>query len=358
MWHLAVREDDLGSADTMLRRYRGEVPWGYRAFLAYARQDPAGFTLLLDEARRSENRQMQIAARNLMTYRDEFALADSILALELQWRQRPAVRHGSLLMKAWLEVAQGRWEGALRAFRQAGPEGESGAKVEAAIAAALPFLEVPASDLREIRYRIEAWRPEADPAERTGLATALRPHLRDYLLGLLSARLGESDEALRQAAALERAAEPAGGAGVARGLGRTVRAAVAWQNRRPREVIRLLEAAPVEVPLELISLPAYATARPYGQEHARYLQAAALLAEGRREEALRWLTTGFQGAPNEFAWQAPISKLLGQLAETAGDRAAARTHYQRFLRLWRDADPAQQGQVDEVQKRLDRLASP
>lgn len=355
MWHLAVREDDLASATAMLPRYRGEVPWSYRAYLAFVQSDRNGYAALLEETSRSQNRQMQIAARHLMTYRDAFASADSLLTLELGWRERPAIRQGSLLMKAWLEVGRGRWEAALRAFREAEPVGASGAKAEAALAATVPFLEVTASDLREIRYRIEAWNPESDPAERTDLATALRPHLRVYLLGLLSARLGESDEALRQAGILERAGPPSGGVGVVRGLARTLRAAVAWQSGRPREVVRLLETAPAEIPLELMSLPAYATARPYGQELARYLLAAALLAEGRREDARRWLTTGVQGAPNEFVYHAPVSRLLGELEEAAGDRAAARARYERFQRLWSDADPPQQRQVEAVKARMGRL---
>ncbi|MGQ0702094.1 MAG: hypothetical protein ACT4PM_03050 [Gemmatimonadales bacterium] len=352
MWHLAVREDDLVSAQSMLQRYRGEVPWSFRAYLARAQGNPGDLAALLDAARGSENRQMQIAARNLMVYRDEFALADSLLALELEWRQRPAVRQGSRVMKAWLETGRGRWSAALVAFRQAEPEGAPGAKVEAALAAALPFLSVPPSDLREIHYRLAAWRPEADPPERSELATALRPHLRTYLLGLLSSRLGERNEALRQAAALEQAGPPPGGEAVLRGLARTLRADVAWQSGRAREVIELLEVAAAEVPLELISTPAYATARPYGQEHARYLLAAALVAERRRDDARRWLATGFQGAPNEFAYHAPVSRMLGELEESLGNRTAARTRYERFVRLWADADPAQRRQVEEVKKRL------
>ena len=211
MWHLAVREDDLGSAAKMLERYRGEVPWSSRAFLAWAQGDRNQYDGLLEQARGAENRQLQIGARHLMTYRGAFAAADSLLAHELEWRQRPPVRQGSRLMKAWLEIGRGRWQSALAAFRAAEADGAGDARIEAALAAALPFLTVPAADLRDIRSSIGAWRPETDAEAPTALASALRPHLRLFLLGLLSSRLGEPGEAQRYASALEQADPPRGG---------------------------------------------------------------------------------------------------------------------------------------------------
>ena len=362
MWHLAVREDDLGGAQAMLERYHGSPPWSYRAFLAHARRDPAEFAVLLEEARGAENRQMQIAARYLMAYSGDFAAADSILTLELQWRQRPAIRQSSRLMKAWLEIGRGRWSAAREAFRAAESEGASRARVETALAATLPFLVIPPTELRAVRAEIEAWRPENDPEERSALATALRPHLRVALLGLLSSRLGgggggEEAAALRYAAELERAQPPALGESVVQGLARTVRADVAWQGRKPREVIRLLGSSRVEVPLELVSVPLFTTVREYTQEHARYLLAAALTAQGgggggETSEARRWLSTGFQGAPNEFAYLAPISRLMGEVLAHSGDRAGARSQYERFVRLWENAEGAERWVVEEVKGRL------
>lgn len=358
MWHLAVREDDLAGAQAMLQRYHGSPPWSYRAFLAHARRDPARFASLLEEAHGAENRQMQIAARYLMVYSGDFSAADSLLSVELRWRQRPAIRQGSRMMKAWLEVGRGRWTAAREAFRAADDEGASRASIEVALAATLPFLVLPAADLQAVRRGIEAWKPEKDPDERTALATALRPSLRIALLGVLSSRLGEPSEALRYAVELEQAPPPPLGESVVQGLARMVRADVAWHAGRPREVIQLLEPVRVEVPPELIAVPLFTTVREYTQEASRYLLAAALAAEGKASEARRWLATGFQGAPNEFVYLAPISRLAGEMAERAGDRAEARRQYERFVRLWESADGAQRKTVEEVKARLAQAAPP
>jgi tetratricopeptide (TPR) repeat protein len=53
---------------------------------------------------------------------------------------------------------------------------------------------------------------------------------------------------------------------------------------------------------------------------------------------------------------APSLKRLGELYEAKGDRSKAAEYYNRFVNLWRDADPALQPAVREVRQRLARLA--
>jgi serine/threonine-protein kinase len=49
---------------------------------------------------------------------------------------------------------------------------------------------------------------------------------------------------------------------------------------------------------------------------------------------------------------APILRRAGELYESKGDRARAAQAYQRFVALWRDADPVLHSQVAEVRRRL------
>ena len=49
-------------------------------------------------------------------------------------------------------------------------------------------------------------------------------------------------------------------------------------------------------------------------------------------------------------------KRLGELYEAKGDRQRAASHYTTFVELWKKADPELQPQVNEVRKRLARLA--
>jgi hypothetical protein len=53
--------------------------------------------------------------------------------------------------------------------------------------------------------------------------------------------------------------------------------------------------------------------------------------------------------------RAQIHRRLGELSEAAGKPAEAMENYQRFVELWREADPVLQPQVAEVRKRLELL---
>jgi tetratricopeptide (TPR) repeat protein len=53
-----------------------------------------------------------------------------------------------------------------------------------------------------------------------------------------------------------------------------------------------------------------------------------------------------------------ISRRLGELYEAKGDRARAAAYYQKFVDLWKNADPELQPQVSEIRQRLARLRDP
>ena len=53
-----------------------------------------------------------------------------------------------------------------------------------------------------------------------------------------------------------------------------------------------------------------------------------------------------------------LTRRLGELYEARGDRGRAIQYYQRFVELWRDADPELQPQVAEIRQRLARLSDP
>ena len=53
-----------------------------------------------------------------------------------------------------------------------------------------------------------------------------------------------------------------------------------------------------------------------------------------------------------------ILRRLGELYEAKGDRRRAAAYYERFVTLWKDADPELQPQLVEIRQRLARLADP
>lgn len=356
MWDLAVREADYAAADAYLQRYRGAPPWSRRVVPPLARGDSAAVASLLEEARASENRQVQIAARYVATFLEDYSTAERLARLELEWRRRPAIRADAQLFLGWLEMARGRWSAAQGEFAAAEQvEGAPDVLIHRALAAALPFGGVPRQDLQAIRGEVSRWKPQPEAGEAPALAVRLRPHLRLYLLGMLSVRLGDRDAALAFANQLGRLEAPPDAASVVRALALTVRADVAWQRGRAAEALSLLEPVRGEVPLELVRVPAYTNVREYAQEQARYLRAELLARLGRDREALRWLQTAFHGAPDEFVYHAPVHQRLAEIYERLGDREQAARHYGRFIELWKECDAPLRPAVEAAQARLKQL---
>ena len=110
----------------------------------------------------------------------------------------------------------------------------------------------------------------------------------------------------------------------------TIRAQIEISRRNPVEAIELLQAA---LPYDLVQDPPRPFVYPVyarGQAYLRAQQASAVVAEFQKILDHRSLTGGF---PLE-----PLSH-LGLARAMSGDNAGARTAYQDFFALWKDADP-------------------
>jgi len=354
MWDLAVREEDYQGIDQMLARYAGQPPLSMRLLPALARSDTAAVRALLDEGRGLESRQLQIAARYAASYLQDLELADSLARLDLQWRERAANRAGAQLVLGGIAAAGGRWSAAREAFRTAeAMEGAGAVVVHRAMTATVPHEPVPAEDLRSIRDAVAQWEPTA--AGGSGLAAALQPHVRHYLLGILASRLGDFPAAEREAGVIATLAVPPQGDAVVRGLAATVRADVAWMQGRHEDVLRALEGVGDGIPLELIGLSRAVHLREFDFEHARYLRAASLSALGRTSDALTWLRFGLRGSPQEYLYHAPVHRQVGELFERLGQRDSAEVHYRKFLALWSRADSGAIPVIDTVRRRLSQV---
>ncbi len=356
MWDLAVREEDYDAAEGMVRRMKAP-PLSMRVLLTVVRGDSAARAGIIEEARVSDSRQSQIAARYVATFREELALAEALARLDLAPRRRPPIRANAQLLLAWFEIARGRWSASKVAFMQAERMEEvPPVYIQRAIAATLPFLEVPREDLESIRAEMMLWNAGAEASDpNAGLAIRLRPQLRLYLLGLLSTRLGDNASALRFAEDIERATTPPEAKAVIRGLAQTVRADVALAGGRADKARDALEEVQGEVPLELVSTPVYSNIREFAQEHARYLRVLTLSVREQPTEAFRWIENSFQGAPSEIAYIAPMHLQRAEIYERLGDVKKAEQHYRRFVTLWKDCDPALRPQVERARMRLTQL---
>jgi tetratricopeptide (TPR) repeat protein len=360
MFDLAVREERWEAADTLIqRKFPGQLPLDVRLLFAFVRKDTAAQRRLRAEAFRVAGEkgrrfdQAVEAGSLLASSLEDLERAEEFTRFSTQASLPGRIRAPAHRFLGDLAVAGGRWSAAKTEFAAAGRVGEAdSALVRRAMAATLPFLAVPRADLEIIRREVERWQPGSDAS--APLPESVRPlagHLRLYLLGLLSTRLGASADALRFASELDILAVPPESRGVVRSLARTVRADVAARSGRINEGLTLLEDVRGEVPFELIRLPYLS------EEHARYLRGRLLYQAGRDEEALRWAETGFAGTPSELHYRAPAHLLQAEIQQRLGNRAEAAEHYSRFIGLWRACDPPLRPLVDGARAQLARMVA-
>lgn len=352
MWDLAVREDDYARADSLLRRKfsADKLPLAHRALLAIVRRDSAGRERILDEAKKQTSG-YPLAPGLIALYLNDFTSATEFAQAALTSPRPRATRESVHQILALLALAQGRWTAAKPEFAQAESTIPSAKRLHA-LSATWPFIAVPGPDLAALRTELEAWDPSAEaPEPNPGLASALRPQTRLYILALLSSRLGDDARSLQYAAELEGVGHPPEAAALVRDLARTVRADVALRRGHPADALKLLGPVRGEVPPELLAVPFFS------EEGSRYLRADALYQLGRDEEALRWFSHAFEGTPDELVYLAPGHLRQAELYERLGDRKQAVEHYSRFVQLWKGCDPELQPSVERAKARLASLVA-
>jgi tetratricopeptide (TPR) repeat protein len=360
MFDLAVREEEWATADTLIRRkFPDQLPYDVRVLFAFFRKDTAGQRQLRAEGLRTAGEkgrrtdQALEAGWLLAGYLEDLERAEEFTRFSTRPSLPIRIRASAHRLLGDLDAAGGRWTAAKSEFAAAGRLGQSdSALIGRALAATLPFLAVPRADVEIIRGEVERWKPGADVS--APLPESIRPlagHLRLYLLGLTSSRLGAGADALRLASELEMLPAPSESRALVRTLARTIRADVASGAGRTNEGLTLLEGVRGEVPFELLRLPYFSA------EHARYLRSRLLYQAGRDEEALRLVEAGFAGTPNELHYRAPAHLLQAEIQQRLGNRAAAAEHYSRFIGLWRSCDPALRPVLEGARTQLARMVA-
>jgi tetratricopeptide (TPR) repeat protein len=176
--------------------------------------------------------------------------------------------------------------------------------------------------------------------------------LRQYLLGCISAQLGDRTAALRYAAELESRPETSLADSPARTLAHSVRAMVDLKSGQSAEAIAKLDRA------ELLTLTARTRFSPFfSQSYERYLRAGALADLGRSEEALRWYRSVWMQNVFDLIYLAPSSLRQAEIYERLDRREEALKYYRQFVDLWQDADVELRPLVDTALSRMQRLGS-
>ena len=241
------------------------------------------------------------------------------------------------LVLAHLELASGRHRSARNELAAAASFDGAWALELRASFATLPFVVLPRAELVAVRDALVSWNDAASAAPRRNQVLAahneLHGVLREYLIGLVSVRLGDERAALATAQQLEENNGDATRQRFARALARTVRASAAASGGAREEALRLLGE-----PDEELWYQQSVTSPFISRAFERYLRAELLASMGRDDDAAGWYGTLGESSPYEIIYLAPAHFRQGELYERQGDAVRAANHYARCARLWRACD--------------------
>ncbi len=239
----------------------------------------------------------------------------------------------------WLELLRGRWKAAQReiaALRTLRPNSRA-----AWMAWLHPAAPVTTEELIQLRDSIARWHPDS-------FADTL---VRSFYLGRAHDRLGEPELAEAVAAEVEAWTASrdldAGLMTVAGNLALTLRAQAARARGQPEEALSYLEQ--IEARAAWFNSPLMSV-------FERWLRAEVLYDLGRYDEARHWYEGfGMKGMYDQ-TFLAPARLRLGDIYQRLGDPEKAASHYNRFIRRWKDCDPELRPQLETAQEALARLA--
>ena len=321
-----------------------------RAFGWGSRADQQAVIRKLGDA---DEMQVVYAAGRVAAFLRDFSGAGEIGDLLLSTQRNPDFRWAAHALRAALAFAQGRWsvvDGELN--ETAGGEAEWSLEMRA-LFSMFPILQVPPEDLRSLRVSIRTWDPEAfvlpSFLELFGPHSEHHREFRLYLLGLLSARLNELEDAREYRDSLGEYGRAPETRERTHSFAQSVNAHIAHTEGDPETALRILDGADYFPRFEYIFASPF-----FSRALDRWLRAELEEELGRPTEALGWYATLSDGW-GEFLFAAPAHMRQAQIHEGLGEVDEAIDHYERFEALWADADPELQLLVEEARTARERL---
>jgi len=325
-----------------------------RAQRAIMMGDTAGEARFVAELRQQPDPWAQLGAGLVAMTTWDVSAARRLWRLITEPSRSRGFRMDAHVTLAKLELTNGRWGAARTELKALGALDAGAALEHQAFFALTRFLTPDRSELAALRDSLQRWNPSSAREDGDGLIALHRSahrYLRLYLLGMLSARLGEPSAALGYAAELGRADSSSPLGAFAVDQGQFIRAEVAWLAGRREEALTLLDRA------------RYWTTDSrrdengdspfFTQLHEGFTRAELLYELGRHADALPWFRNFSQDPFGLYT--APAHFRLAQMYEGRSARRDAIKHYSRFLELWRDSDPALQPLVQQARDALARL---
>ncbi len=260
-----------------------------------------------------------------------------------------------VLGNAWLAstlLARGRWRAAREELDAIEPIDKAAELEYRTQALLLPWLEVPDAELQGARDELAALdlsqvAPSRSPILFFRVHDDLHGLLRVYLLGLLSARLGEIGEAGRYADEAATTSASLGSGSLAQDLSLSIRSAIHRAGGRKDLALAVLQQSKREMWYEPLVASSF-----YAQTFERFMMAEQLREAGRYEEALDWYANLVANTAAELAYLPMVHLRQAQIQETLGRKTEAVESYRRFIDLWETCDGELRPLVEDARRRL------
>ena len=274
-----------------------------RALSAFARRDPAATDRVTADLYRARTLTVGIAFSDVALYAENLEGAERLVRGFLATNPTDDTRALAHIGLAHVLVAQGRVGEARQELKKAQPLEPAWTLEVRALFAVLPFLTPDPEEVAAISRELESWDASTARVSHNlpfAIHNGLHPHLKEYLLGLMAARVGKVQDAAAHLTRLDALDIPLLSVPSVANLDASLRAAIAWAQGDPGATLRALEAMRSEVWFQLT------VGSPFlSQAFDRYMRGEALLALGRVSEAAGWLGSLAERTPIELIYRAP-----------------------------------------------------
>jgi tetratricopeptide (TPR) repeat protein len=356
----------LGVLDSAVSGYLASDSAGYyapvfRILRAFAHRDSAAEAVALARRDAMDDFQRLLAVNMTAALGDPVPTQQLVRRLFIEPTRLPEVRAFGHLLSVYLDLARGRHQAASADLAAADTLEPASALEHRAMLGLLPFRETPEPELRRIRDRIQRWNTAGiSPGVPANVWLAphggLHPSLRLYLLGALSARIGDNATARRHATELMLGDTTGATGAIGPALGHEILAQVALASGQPAEALRELDQTSLTGPHARTWERAYSSPF-FSQSLARMLRARVLATLGREDEALRWYNSLWMANAFDLVYIGPARLAEAEIYDRRGDRDRALQEYKRVIELWKEADPDLQGSLNRAKERIAVLES-
>jgi len=359
-WTYAV-SDEPDSALAILDRLieldpeSQNVRW-FQTVIAFGRGDAEQQQVALANLKGAGPFYAMICSANLARWFHNFPAARAVTELLTDPSNSPQMRAKGFVQLAQLDLAEGRWRDALKNLEAADPLDAASALEYRALLSLVPFLDLPQADLVAVREQVDNW----DVEGLTAIANfnpwltpheGAQRHIKSYLMGTVSARLGDVEEAMQHAIELDQLLHVPGDSALARGLAQAVRAEAGRSVDSFEESLQKFERVEIVGTMwEKLSMSGF-----YSTAYEHFARAELAQELNQDEEALRWLEVAGQQSFHDIVYLAPSHFRRGEIYEKLGEREKAVQHYRRFVELWKNCDEELRPQVEAAQQKLAAL---